>query len=331
MPTYRDQKIRHLSLILRPRISILESAASNVSPRTVRDHDAEEGRIEPGEWAVKPGDQRPRKRKEHIAGIVQLARHAVPAISENPVAGPSRYRLGILEFLPWQLGEGGALDKSAPLDHAERVFLAVACVPDPVDKQVGCEEGSECRLAPGIRGRVMVGQVQRAMAVRHGDATHVPEDQHKAVFLVVHVPGGRDEMLALGAGIGVKKMGHDEKQDLAGDVAVLLVLAHRGGATESEQNKPGDADLLQHLQIDAQDARVQLGPHEEVINGVAGHAVLRASSKCREVDDEAGQEAGKNGHRQQRPKLIQQRVQREDARRMEHHHQRNRRIEADVR
>lgn len=49
--TYRDEKVGHFLLILLPCITILASAPLDIPHSTVDNHDHEEDRVKPGEWA----------------------------------------------------------------------------------------------------------------------------------------------------------------------------------------------------------------------------------------------------------------------------------------
>lgn len=233
-------------------------------------HATEEHGVEPGEDTVKPGNQTPRHGEKHITGVVDLASEAIPSVTQDLVVLARLDDLGVLDRLPRNLGEGVALDKFAALHGAEAVLLPVAAVPDPVDEDVASEEQHQGEAVPAVGCGVMAGQVQGRVAVRERDTGHVPEDKHEAPFLVVHVPGGHDELLALGAGVGVEIVRKPHEADLAGDIAVALVLARRGSAGQEEQDVPGQTDLEEHLEVeDAEHARVQLGAHEEVVNVVA--------------------------------------------------------------
>lgn len=68
-------------LIFLPSIAIVLPAFRNVPNGAVTDHDAEERRIEPGEGAVKTGNQSPREGEKHITTVVNLARDPIPSIS----------------------------------------------------------------------------------------------------------------------------------------------------------------------------------------------------------------------------------------------------------
>lgn len=96
----------------------------------------------------------------------------------------------------------------------------------------------------------------------------------------------------------------------ARDVAVHLVLPRRSTEGDQEQDIPGKSDLEEHLEVeDTEHARVQLRTHEEVVDRVSGHAVLRATSDGREVRDERNQETRQDGHAHQGSKFVDERVQ----------------------
>lgn len=133
--------------------------------------------------------------------------------------------------------------------------------------------------------------------------------------MIIFLPGSNDELLALGAGVGIKVVRHDKEHDLTRDIAILLVLTCSRSKTENQQEVPGHANLEEHLEIkDAKHAGVKLSTHEEVIDGVASHAVLLASPQSREVSDEAHNEAAADGNRQERAELIEGRVDGPDTR-----------------
>lgn len=202
-----------------------------------------------------------------------------------------------MDGLPGDLGEGPAPDDLAALHGAEAVLLAVAAVPDPVPEEIGGVEEDQGEAVPAVLGGVVVGEEDGAVAVRERHAGQVPEDEHEAPLLVVHVPGCDDELLALCAGVGVEVMRHDDEGDLAGDVAVLLVLPGRGAEAEDEENVPGHADLEEHLEVeDAEHARVQLGAHEEVVDGVPGHTVVLSSPEGGKVGNETNEETAHDSH-----------------------------------
>ena len=188
--TYWDKEIRYPPLVLGPRVTVLGPATVYVPPSTVGDHAAEEDGIEPGEGALEACDEAPADGEEGVACVVHLAREAVPAVNEDNVAVGRGDGLGVLNRLPRHLREGAAPDDLAALRLPEAILLAVARVPNPVDEEVADVEGRQRISVPVVFGRVVRGEVDGAVAVRERDAGHVPEDEHKAPFLVVHIPVG---------------------------------------------------------------------------------------------------------------------------------------------
>ena len=90
--------------------------------------------------------------------------------------------------MPWDLGEGVALRIRSTLHLPEVIFLRVCAIPDPVHKEVGYEECRKCRGTPLVNRGSVVGKVDRTVAIAEWHAGEVPEDQHEAPFLVVHIP-----------------------------------------------------------------------------------------------------------------------------------------------
>ena len=91
-------------------------------------------------------------------------------------------------MLVWQLRERLAVQSGTTLLRSEHVLLAVGSVPDPVNEQIGDIERHKRPARPAVLGRVVIGQVDYAVAVRQGHASEVPKDEHEAPFLVIHVP-----------------------------------------------------------------------------------------------------------------------------------------------
>lgn len=78
--THGNKQVGHLLLILNPGLAVLGSAPLDVTQGAVADHTGKEERVEPGEWAFKPGDQAPVEGKVEIARVVDLASLAICAV-----------------------------------------------------------------------------------------------------------------------------------------------------------------------------------------------------------------------------------------------------------
>ena len=112
----------------------------------------------------------------------------IPSIHQDAIPSLRLDCLGVLDSLPRQLREGLALHESPALHLTETIFLRITRVPDPVDEEVGGVEESQGEGVPMVFRGSVVGQIDGAVAVREGDAGQIPEDQHEAPFLVIHVP-----------------------------------------------------------------------------------------------------------------------------------------------
>ena len=66
--------------------------------------------------------------------------------------------------------------------------MTVARVPYPVDEEVRDVEESKEAAVPAVGGGVVVSEVDGTVAVSEGNAGQIPEDEHPAPFLVVHIP-----------------------------------------------------------------------------------------------------------------------------------------------
>jgi hypothetical protein len=153
--TYRNKQPGYLSSVLLPSRSVPLMASSDISPCTMGDHRAEEDRIEPRKWAVESSDQAPRQRKVDIAGVVDFAsisifkdtlvdvwvwnaRLLTPPVTQQTISGRGCNRSRILHLFPRKLGKGLAIQSRAyalaSLTLPETILLAVARIPDPVNK-----------------------------------------------------------------------------------------------------------------------------------------------------------------------------------------------------
>lgn len=160
----------------------------NVTRGAVSNHADEEEGVEPREGALKASDKTPRDGEPDIGRVVDLAGESVPTVDEDGALGGGD-GLGVVDGLPGDLGEGLAPDNLALLHGTEAVLLTVAAIPDPVPEEVSREHGGEDAAVPTVDVRVVVGKVDGAVAVRKGNASKVPEDEHETPLLIVHVPG----------------------------------------------------------------------------------------------------------------------------------------------
>lgn len=240
---------------------------------------------------------------------MKLARVSPPTIDKNLVAGRSVDILGIVNVDPRESREGFTLLEVATLPSPEGVLLSVGLIPNNVHKNVGDEESAQGVLVPGVFGGVVVGEVESAVAVRKRDASHIPEDQHETPFLVVHVPCRDNKLLTLRAGISVEVVGHNQEQDLSRDITIVLILTRRGRTAQSKEDEPGNANLVEHLEVkDSEHARVELSSHEKVVDRVTRHSVCRATEDGREVCDERTEKAGEDSDRHEGAEFVKEGV-----------------------
>lgn len=118
---------------------------------------------------------------------MNLASKTIPTIDEDG-ALRGLNSLGVLERLPWDLGESLAGNEVSLLHGSETVLLAVAAIPHPVPEEVGAVHGNQGEAVPTVSGGIVVSQVKGAVAVRERDTSKVPEDEHETPLLIVHVP-----------------------------------------------------------------------------------------------------------------------------------------------
>lgn len=119
---------------------------------------------------------------------MDLPRLPIPPIAQDAVPPLGRDTLGVVNLAVLEVGEGKTLVDDAAFLLAELVLLRVGGVPDVVGAGVGDDEGDDDVGGEGVLGGVVESDVEGAVAVGEGHAGHVPEDEHEAEFLVVHVP-----------------------------------------------------------------------------------------------------------------------------------------------
>ena len=71
---------------------------------------------------------------------------------------------------------------------AKPILLAVGSIPNPVYEEVRDIHSTECVSVPSVRGRVMVGKIDGAMAIAKGNASEIPEDEHESPLFVIYIP-----------------------------------------------------------------------------------------------------------------------------------------------
>jgi hypothetical protein len=127
------------------------------------------------------------------------------------------------------------------------------------------------------------------------------------------LPSRHDTLFTFAASIGVQEVRHEEEPNFPRNVAIDLVLPSCSTERYEEEDEPRKANLEEHLKIkDTEHSRIELRAHEEIIDMIPGHAMLRATSQRGEVCDEGHQEAGDDGDAQKRPELIDDSVQLEN-------------------
>lgn len=75
--SYRNEQIRHPTLVLHPRLTIPPAASLDVAPSAVGDHGDEKQWIKPWKGRIKTCDQSPRHSKEYVTSIMDLTGEAI--------------------------------------------------------------------------------------------------------------------------------------------------------------------------------------------------------------------------------------------------------------
>mmetsp|Transcript_20786 Transcript_20786/g.70756 ORF Transcript_20786/g.70756 Transcript_20786/m.70756 type:complete len:499 (+) Transcript_20786:1301-2797(+) len=281
-----DEDVRHSLCVRVPVRPVLRLAPRLVPARPVDDHPREEDEVPVGHERPEAADEAPRERHYDVARVVRLAHVPIPAVHEQLAAPRGVDALGVvLQRAPRQLRERPPLHESAGELHAEVVLLRVGGVPQVVgENQEDVHKGGVCRV---VLERVALSprhgvaqQVQGGGAVRDRHAAHVPEYEHPPPLLVEDVPRGWHAVVSLGARVAVEPVGQDHERHGRRDGVGELVLLGRAARRDHEQEDPGHAQLGPHLEVQLREPRyqryprVEARPHEDVVERVAGRALL---------------------------------------------------------
>lgn len=131
----------------------------------MNNHDGEEDGKEVWDGRRVAADETPSNHSDSIDSVVNLASIAVPSRGEEGAAVLAADEGGVVDSLPWELGEGFAEDESSLLHLAEAILLAVAGVEDVVAAEEGDEECPEDGPGVGVESWIGLGNEERAVAV----------------------------------------------------------------------------------------------------------------------------------------------------------------------
>jgi len=129
-----------------------------------------------------------------------------------------------------------------------------------------------------------------------------------------HIPGSRNHLLALAAGVGVKPVSQEQKAHLTAHVSILLILTSASTKSGEEQDEPWQTDLEEHLEIQpSEQTWVELSTHEEIVDVVTSHSVLSTTRKSGDVSNDTDEESGADGHGHDWAEFINQSVELENS------------------
>mmetsp|Transcript_2305 Transcript_2305/g.5812 ORF Transcript_2305/g.5812 Transcript_2305/m.5812 type:complete len:241 (+) Transcript_2305:307-1029(+) len=160
---------------------------------------------------------------------------------------------------------------------------------EPILLEIGSAEGQvPDRLQGEHRGRHPVRQLRRVVdkvprlhSVGEGDPGEVSEEEHEAKPVVNNVHGRQDSLLKV-EGIGdVNAMEEAHHGHRVRHVAVDLVLLACHGQVNHDPAYQSRVKLAELFEVKLPQARVQLTPDEEVIDGAPGVSSLGAQDGLR--------------------------------------------------
>lgn len=140
------------------------------------------------QYLLEPSNKTPSHGKEHIRNIIRFPNNRKPSINHDVIARVSLNGLGILNSLPWDLGECISFDELALLLVAEGILLAICTVPHPVEEEIQNRESGEGESVPAIFGGVVIGEVECTMAISEWYTGHIPKSEQESQLFEIHIP-----------------------------------------------------------------------------------------------------------------------------------------------
>lgn len=114
-----------------------------------------------------------------------------PSTTQDGISCLGADTFRVFDELPGELWESFAINHVTVFLGPEYVLLAISCIPHPISEEIRSINKSQCPWVPVVVRRIILSEVYRAVAVCHWNTGHVPEDEHEAKFLIVHVPEQR--------------------------------------------------------------------------------------------------------------------------------------------
>mmetsp|Transcript_7401 Transcript_7401/g.18672 ORF Transcript_7401/g.18672 Transcript_7401/m.18672 type:complete len:247 (+) Transcript_7401:97-837(+) len=203
----RDEAVRHLLEVLVPSRPILRAAPRLVSASAVRDHCHEEAEVDVGQGRGEPTTQTPEQGHGGVGGVVDLPSAGVPPVDEQHTG----LTLDVLRVrhVPEGRKQVPVYQDLPALLHLEVALVVVRLVPNAVGEH---DEHSDdgvvyhcrhTRWQNQARPRVL-GKEEGLVAVQQRHACKIPPAEHPTELLRRDVPSVGNEVLPLGASIGVQ-------------------------------------------------------------------------------------------------------------------------------
>ncbi len=297
----RNEAIRNLLDVFIPHWSVLGRHQVLVTEVSVDEHEEVECPVQERQEVAEAARRAPNESLDRVGGVVDLARLADPAVDEDFLAAGALDRLGVLEDAAGEVGQRLAANDlvgDSVAHHAEAVLLADGGVEDVVGEAEDGDEQVE-EVVGELGGGADLDDEERLDAVEDGDAGEVPEDEHPAELLVVDVPARRHALLALLARVGVEEVAEHQQLHAVGDLARRVVHVERVRERDEEEIRPRDAELSDHLKVDAErQLRVEARAHEVVVDEVARHAHRALRGEAPREDDDRRDVADDDGGRE---------------------------------
>ncbi|KAI3481015.1 hypothetical protein L1887_56841 [Cichorium endivia] len=286
----RDDAAADEFAVLVPVLAVLFLAGLVVAELAVYEEDGKVGDVKVRDGGGKAAGERPGPRHGPVAEVVGVARAAPPARGEELAAGGGGHVLEVL-------GVGSV---------AELVLLGVGLAEDVVAGEVDGDDGGGAGDAEvdGVEG-----EVARLEAVDEGDPYEVADGEHESEAVGGDVHGGEDGRLhEEGVGDVPEVESADEGHGVGDATAQLDVLVAGAADVENGPEDEARTELVERLDVERADARVELASDEPVVEHVARVAAegeqLTVGERDEVAVDRLGERVEEGGRDEAGPVLV---------------------------
>lgn len=286
----RNDAAAYKLAVLVPILSVLLLTSLVVPKLTVYEEHGKVSNVEVRNWGSKTTRQRPSPSHNPVTEVVGVSRTTPPARSEKLATRCSSHVVEVFRI--------GTV--------AELVLFRVGFTEDVVSDEVNADDGSSAGDAKVDR---MESKVASLKTIHKGNPDEVSDGKHEPETVGGNVHGGEDGRLHEQSVSDVPKVESANEDHAVGDTAVKLnvLVAGTANVEDSPENKTG-AKLVERLDVEAADARVELATNEPVVEDVARVAAesekLALTERAEVAVDSLSKRVEQGGREETRPVLV---------------------------